>query len=619
MPSLELLVPSWFELAGWMGVFLASLAMIGWGRLITAGRATPEAALMAGWGAAVFILTLWGLVTTTSLRLPAWSLMGIGLGVQLCPQLRLGRREWTALGRVIVIGLPLMLVMASARPSLPDTWLNLLPNAAYIYDHGYFPADARPSAHSYIAGAPYNMQLLALIASLVTHGFPASAMIDLNILLQLAAALLLARLAAGRDDAPPSWSATAVGFLLALPLNPGFVPRFHLSAYSEASVTVSLAFAGWLAARALDREDGGRDARLDLWLFAWILVALVNIKQEAIMLVASLVAAALVLALLLAVDKARVFAALAAAAIPAFALYLLWRWYVLAHFEFGELKNLPIEQWHVLELPLILWNMARAAGGRFFLFLCVAAVAIVALRRLRRREIDLGLRLAAMLSLVALFYNATLVVAYVAHFEGEMGVGAHSYFRYNTHLGLLLMAAIVVLVRGWNWSRLGGVHRDAVPAVLLAAALILPLPFLRLLRFDLEPPNLRLYALAQNAAPLLAPDARLLLFLPGDTDSVAPALEGVLRYWPQRRPALDLRVVADLGAATAETPYGRLLLSCAPNAIDGVAAGQAALLARAGEGWRAEASWSYAPVSPRAHWSQVLSPAALCLGDSTPG
>src|SRR6185437_889539 len=298
IPPLGLFVPTSLDLAGWMGAAFACLVFIGLGRLASGGRAAPEAALIAGWGAAVFVLTLWGLATQSSLRALGLGLSVLGLAALAAPRLRLTRRDWAALGRVIVLALPLLAVMASARPSLPDTWLNLLPNAAYLYDHGFFPADARPGAHSFIAGAPYNMQLAAFVASLVTPGFPPAAMINLNLLFQLAAGLLLARLAAagGREDATLSWSGTALGILLATLLNPGFDPRYHLSAYSEPSVTVTLAFAGWFAARGLDRMNGGRRAGFDVWMLALALVALVNIKQESVLLVAGIVIAALALA-----------------------------------------------------------------------------------------------------------------------------------------------------------------------------------------------------------------------------------------------------------------------------------------------------------------------------------
>ena len=62
----------------------------------------------------------------------------------------------------------------------------------------------------------------------------------------------------------------------------GFVPRYHLSDYSEASVTVALAFAGWSAARFLDRRAVGESGRRSLWQMALSLAALVNIKQDSV-------------------------------------------------------------------------------------------------------------------------------------------------------------------------------------------------------------------------------------------------------------------------------------------------------------------------------------------------
>ncbi len=614
MPPLALLIPTGSDLAGWLGVFFACLVLMGLGRLLSAGRATPEAALIAGWGGAVLLLTAWGVATAASLRLPAIVLAAAGLAALALPRWRLSRAEWRAVARLLVLALPLLAVMASARPSLPDTWLNLLPNAAYLYDHGFFPADARPAAHSFIAGAPYNMQLASFIANLVTPGFSLTAMIDLNILLQLAAGLLLARLASGNDAVAPSWTMTALGILLATALNPGFDPRYHLSDYSEPSVTVTVAFAGWFAARALDRIHGGRDARLDFWLLALSLAALVNIKQESIMLVAGVLAAALWLVVMARGPRRPALTALGLAVLPAALLYLLWRWYVLSHFELGELKNLPPSAWHVHEIPQILAAMAGEAAQKVVLFLPLIALIAVALWRLAHRQLDLATRLAVMGAGVALVYNAGLVFAYVAHFEGQMGTDAHSYFRYNTHLGLLLMAAYVLLLRSWNWKRLVARWRRAVPALIIALVLLDPFPFLRMLRFDLEVPNLRVWQLAREAAPRIADGERLVLVLPGDNGSVRPALESVLRYAPPRRPAIDLAVAPDLAAAHALQGYDHALVSCLPAAEGGAPQGSAALLTRDRAGWKTDAVWPYAPVPVHARWSQVLAPQALCLG-----
>jgi hypothetical protein len=613
MPPLALLVPSWLALAGWGGVALASLAMIGIGRLATRGRAAPESALLAGWGVVVLLLTLWGIATPVSIYGPALVLLVIGLGALFWPPARLGAADWRALARLAVLALPLLAIMVSARPSLPDTWLNLVPNAAYLYDHGFFPADARPAAHSFIAGAPYNMQLASYMAGLLLADFPASAMIDFNVVLQLAAARLLARIMTQDDVALPRWPVLALGLLLAMALNPGFDPRYHLSAYSETSVTVALLFACWHAARALDRMSGGRDAQGDLVLLALILAVLVNIKQESVALAFGVAAAALAVALMARAGRRKAGASMLLAAVPALLLYLGWRWYVLNYFALGELKGLPLDQWHIRELPTILLNILRAIGERGVFFAILFVTLALAAWRLFRREHDLGTRVAALLLGVTLVYNLALLSAYVAHFEGEMGIEAHSYFRYNTHLGLLLMATLVLFARDWRWSEFGGRWRRAVPTLVVLLALLVPLPFLRMLRFDLEVPNLRAYRLAHEAATRIADGDKLLLILPGDNGTLPPTIEGVLRDLPPRRPNVVLEVASDVATGFANKGYSRALLSCAPSDIDPALSGEGELLRRQAGDWQIEARWIYDPPPPHARWSQVLAPAPLCL------
>src|SRR6266851_2890157 len=354
------------------------------------GRAAPEAALVAGWGGACVALTLWGVATAASLRWPATAIAAAGLVGLVAPRVRPDGAAWRGVLRMGVVALPLLAVMASARPSLPDTFLNLLPNAAYLYDHAGFPADDRSPSHSFLPGAPYNMQLAAFTAALFTPGFPPAAMIGINLILQLAFALFLARLIERGDDAAailPTWGATALGLLLATLINPGFVPRYHLSAYSETSVTVALAFAAWFAARALDRCAAQRTASAELTLLALTLAALVNIKQDSIALVAGLLGSALVLALLQGREgRGRALAALLLAAAPALLLYAAWRWYVLSHFAAGELKPLPFAQWQFVNIPLILRSMLKEMLEKGYFF--VAALCPLALASLLRFDLE---------------------------------------------------------------------------------------------------------------------------------------------------------------------------------------------------------------------------------------
>jgi hypothetical protein len=618
---MELLIPSWGELAGWGGVLAATLLFIGIGRLVTAGRAAPETALVAGWGGACLLLTLWGVATSASLLFPAALVVLLGLVGCLLPRLAPRAPDWRGMGRILAVSLPLLAVMASARPSLPDTFLNLLPNAAYLYDHGVFPADDRVPSHSLLPAAPYNLQLAAFIVSEIARRLALNAMIGFNIVLQLAVALLLARLVAGSEDedaAVPSWSAASLGLLLATLLNPGFVPRYHLSAYSEASVGVATGLAGWLAAGALARLGAGRGAAGELTLLA----ALVDIKQDSVALAAGLVAASLALALLQPPRlRGRAIAALLLAAAPAAALYLAWRWYVLGHFAVGELKLLPVGQWQFGLVPLVLRSMAGVMVQKAYFFLAAAAALAGLGWRWRRRGFDRTTALAALLAGVAIVYNGALFFTYIAHFEGEIGASAHSYFRYNTHLAPLLMLTLVLLLRDLAGSRGWALNR-AGRAAAIAAAAASPVIFFPFLRFDLAAAQQRAWLLAASASPALERDPRLALLLPGDNDSLATMLEGLIRFAPPRHLEAELRVVTQLTPATLEAlgaeGYRFALLSCAPPGFAGVPPANAALLERAGERWHPLSVRPYPAAQLPVRRSNDLARAPVCLAPPQP-
>ncbi|HUH84865.1 MAG TPA: hypothetical protein VLX85_09645, partial [Stellaceae bacterium] len=527
---MDLLIPSWGELAGWGGVLVATLIFIGGGRLLTAGRAAPELALIAGWGFACFTLTFWGVLAPWSMTWPALPLAAMGL-LGFLPLRAPGALGWRGLFRIVAVSLPLLAVMASARPSLPDTFLNLLPNAAYLFDHARFPADG-PS-HSLLPGAPYNMQLAAFVAGLLTPAFPANAMIAFNIVLQLATALLLARLVEGDDTRAPSWGATAAGLLLATLINPGFVTRYDLSAYSEPSVTVATACAGWLAARATAALAERRAAATDLVLLALTLAALVNIKQDSVALAAAVVASGAALALLQGVGRRRALALLLLAAVPAALLYLAWRWYVLTHLPAGELKLLPVAQWQFDLIPDILRSMVGVLLEKAYFSLAVVAALVALAWRWRRRGLDLPTRVAALFAGVAILYNAALFFTYIAHFDNQIGASAHSYFRYNSHLGLLLMLALTLLARASlverGWTLRQGWRRGAA-GLTLGLALASPIAFFGLVRFDLEPAQQRAWVLADYARLALDRDPRLIVVLPGDDGSLQTMLDALIRF-----------------------------------------------------------------------------------------
>jgi hypothetical protein len=607
---LDLLVPTPAALIGWGGAIFAALVLMGLGRLVSRGAARPEAALVAGWGAAALVLTLWGVATPASMRIPAIGIAIAGAAAFVLPRARLSRAEGLGLLRILALSLPLLAVMASARPAEPDTFLNLLPNAAYLYDHASFPAAGRPDAHSYLPAAPYNLQFAALLAGLVTRDFPANALIAFNILLQLGAGLFLARLAASREDgdAAPGWGACALGLLLATALNVGFVPRFHFSSYSEPGVTVALLFAAWFAARTVQAP-----AATPALLLSLSLAALVEIKQDSIALVLAVLATAALLALTRPA-RGRTLTALAAAAVPALVLALAWRWFVLSHLPGGEIAPLPPAQWQISEIGQILASMAGIIAGKGVFYLVLFGTIALTLWRVRRRGLDVAGRMGALLAGCYLLYSAALVFAYVALFPGTMGTDAHSYFRYSTHLSLLLMAVLVLLLR--DAAQRYAMRRHSAAALAIVLILASPVAFLPYLRFDLDPPTLRAAWLAENVAPRLAGRERVALLLPGDNGSVAAALGTLLRNAPPRHPALDLSAVTELtpdimDRLTAQG-YSVAIISCAPSGFTAAPPGSAALLEHDGRGWRPALLLHYPP--PRGfRWHHVLSYAPLCL------
>jgi hypothetical protein len=152
-------LPNWHDCAGVLVTWTVGGVLLLAGAGLTGKRAAPEIQIAAGWGALSLLLTAWGVFVPLSLRLPAVAFAIAAVCVSLLPGRRPGPRDWAALGRMLVISLPLWLIMAPIRPSQPDTFLNLLPNAFYLVDYARFPTSATPPSFSVLPAAPYNTQL----------------------------------------------------------------------------------------------------------------------------------------------------------------------------------------------------------------------------------------------------------------------------------------------------------------------------------------------------------------------------------------------------------------------------------------------------------------------------
>ena len=360
---------------------------------------------------------------------------------------------------------------------------------------------------------------------------------------------------------------------------------------------------------------------------ALVLAALVNTKQSGIGLLVPIGVTMLVLARAdPAITARRALPAIAAALVPSVALYLLWRAFALnSGFAEGELKPMPFADWNFALLPQIILALLVAMFRKATFFLFVAALLAFAAQRLRRDPWSAQGRLLGMIAGVVILFNGFLLFTYVAHFPAAWALGAHSYFRYNTQVSLLVMLGLAVALRAWVATWFAANARLAARAGRVAVVLILLLPVAGapLLRFDRDTPQPELRRLAHETAAHLQPGDRLALLLPGDTeDSIGSFLRGVLLFTPPRRPGLDFHIETSVSPATLASAAAAddrvALITCAPAGLDGVPAGDAAVLQATPDGWRILQAWAWPERIRQRPFAGLLVREPLCAGPHPP-
>ena len=629
---LDTFLPTALQAEGLLAVFAAGLVMMMLGRLILGAQSLPEVALIAGWGAVSLVLTLWGVSTQETMRIPAAILVGVAALGAVAPRGRLAEPDLIAIGRLLAVAVPLIAVLAAAWPSGPDTFTNQLPNAAYLYDYGQFPAKDRPPMLALWPAFPYNLQLAAFLPALLVPHFPPNVLTHVNLLLQLAFALLLARSLRGPQTlsgSTPSWGAIGGAVLLTAFLNPGFAPSVQFSGYGDPTIAVALAFAAWQAERLLAALAGDRSTAEERTGLVMVLLAGAAIKQVSIFLMGSAVGIAFLLG---AFDKrigpARAFSSLAVAFVPALLLVGVWQFYVRTHFlPDDELRFLPFGQWSFASIPAILSNMAFHIWQRLPFFLLLYGVSLSAIPVVMKRSLTPSARLFLMTLGVTLLYTAFLIFTYVAHFPGEIGASAHSFFRYSCHLGLLATLAIVVFARE-SWIRRGapdlGRGWSVVGVAAIVLAIVAPVAGAGWTRVDRRLPQPHVWDLAAWTAPYLKENSRVAMLLPDDNRSVGLMLRVAIAISPPYRApaAFEAIASADADSLVKARKDGNdfALISCVSKALadspEGKAlklhAGQPALLSADGDTWQTVATEPFQAQAAPEKWTTELSPGPFC-------
>jgi hypothetical protein len=585
---------------------------------LTGNRGPPEFHIAAGWGGLCLLLTSWGVFVSLRMQLPAAAFVIAALTMMLLPKRRPSAGAWVALGKMLAVSLPLWLVMAPIRPSQPDTFLNLLPNAFYLVDYGLLPTAARPPSYSLLPAAPYNTQFLSFLGSLLDVDYPAQGMTLVNVMLQLVAGLAIAR-ALGSSETlsgrPLSWGLTALGFLLATLFNPGFVPRIHFAAYGEPALAAMAVIAAWLFVLA-QGELARRSRPTQLLTLALALAAIANTKQTGIALVAALAGAALISGWAeRTVEFAAVLRGTFLAVLPALFLFTIWRYHV-GHAGVDELTTLSFGDWNWTHLSDTVASVLGVVSEKPLYFSCAVA-AVLALPLVWRQGWTATSRLLTFNAALFSLYNIFIFTTYIAVFPTEMSSAAHSFFRYNTQLSLVLVLSLALTVRDLGaaarvWER----PLRTASAAVLGLALVAPIAFAKRLRFDLDMPQPLVWDLARKLSPYLSDGGRLALLLPGDNDSVATMISGLLADTPPRRHMLDLLRRNTADAATldeaARLGYPLTLISCTPDGLGDLPANQAVLLRHDPYGWHLIAAWPYPTHAAQRRWQHILSWPPLC-------
>lgn len=461
----------------------------------------PEADLLVGWAVVAGLFTIGG----GALNLPLTQVALACLVLVAVSALVLWRRVEPPLDsgflKVLAWMVPILLATASMQPSQWDEFAQWLPNARYLALFDVFPGPGNPASDSVFPGYPPGTTVVLYLTAQLAGTFVDNVAPWFNLLLLAVAARLMVRMFRGDDRA--GWTAAAWGVLGVTVLGTTFVAKLVLSAYADNATAVILAVSAVLGLRLM---EGGR-GHGRLIQFAAVFALLPMTKQGNFALMGLLVLALAADAWRRGGDLGRPGLRLGLALVPAAVVILAWRLHLSG--SGGEMAIRAVADWQWSLLPETLasmWHVSSSKGGYFGFGLLV--VVLAAAGRLRRPEH----RLAPLFALMFLGYNAFLLFVYLAILGGYESANAASYWRYNTHLGVLEMMALAILA-GMMAQRVRSGPALARALLVLGGIAVVIGPFAgaRFFRFDRQPIKQQARETIREIAAMIGPQARLMV------------------------------------------------------------------------------------------------------------
>jgi len=509
----------------WIG--LASI-----GTLVTAKDRTIEANILYGWAIISGAFTLTGVFVRSPFFVifvlaALAAVVGIILAVKRS-QLLFLPGSW----KIVVLALPLFWIAGAMDPSQWDEFSHWLPAPKYLLTFDGFPNAEKPYNGPHMLSAyPYGWPILSYLSGRIAGTFISNMGAALNLLLLLTMTTYVLRTAfqlAGREVKPGvSWGFAAAAILCATAFNPTFIQKIILTAYSDVSTAVATGIVLLSCYHYLEALAGrGRSSSWSgAWQLALLLSLLVNLRQPNIVLFAIFVVS---IGILVVLDRrirvTNYVKQLPLIILPALAVFFVWRFHVsseLASFAGSEATFQPFDKWNIAEIPLILKQMLVVAWKKIGFFGPMAIALFFSVKALRSPSTPFY-RIALLCALGFLGYNAFLLLTYVGHFALPNALNVVSYWRYNTHVGMLGVIFIVTAAIIFWVHRKGEIRvPPKVRAGAVVLVLLLPVAFAPKLRFDLEPPKPHFTAVAKSLEGIIPDSARIFVIDPTGTGEAA--------------------------------------------------------------------------------------------------
>jgi hypothetical protein len=480
---------------------------------------------LTGWGILCLPFVVLGTLTELSftwIDVICIAIIVLAVALSLRRKIAVDLADWLP---YLLLSLPFLAFVAPTEPYGWDQLSHWLPNTNYIFGAQHFPHEAGPPIASAHAGYPYGFPLAIYWVEMASRVFGSPSKIvgvaaTLNVLLFVVAARMLVERVRGLsypdtgDARAPlgvvlfengTWLAAAIALLLMTALSPTFLPTNSISASPDNATSVVLLA---IALTILPRErTSERERTIQSVQLSLLLVLNVYLKEDNAVPALALLAGRVLWDARAGNPPWRTLRGFGLVSIPMLAVAFLWHSYAFLHIAQGEMSMRAPALWRADLLPRILLGMAGILLKKVGFLILLVATLFLGIRSLSRgaRPDDQAGAAAVIAGAGFVGYTLFLAFAYISIFSDAEAERHAAFWRYETHLGLVLECAVILGACGMVvrqrlfYSRLAG----PVSAVMLLAPIILA----PVIRPDLDPQSKAVRAVGNDARSLIA-DAR---------------------------------------------------------------------------------------------------------------